>query len=440
MFGRLFARLVLPLTLSGCGLPPLVLLEDPSLQIAPSGPSVAALLANVKCELWQAANDTTELPYYEDTIYLNERHFAENPNCTFNLKNLFTEIEYVAELKLTLEVTDSGAFNPSANFIKTLPAPMTNLTLAVGGQFYDSADRVFDLYQSVDFQRLVASPVHPLYKSGLKVGKYPPFTFTKPEPPQARGPYRIVAGDTSDPSPCDHGLGLHGRLGLREALATSAIAARMQDVAVLVSTGGSSSGTVYGQIPQLSAFNGYAFGEMDTTINFTINMDINAGPNWTLTSFKGPNVASEGGANGLGLVNFSRWAKDLLILTVIPVCIRQKYFPKQWIHLKESELQPVTSSSPSFTGTLDGNVKNGAIAASLSVVPSTSKKTLPTIKFPVEYDPPMDYGTPIWANYLPPCLSPQGQAALAAAPAAAKTNLQLQGIDNLLRQQQRPRM
>jgi hypothetical protein len=313
---------------------------------------------------------------------------------------------------------------------------MTNLTGAVGGQFSDSSDRIFDLYQSVDFQRLVHINQHPLYQTGLSVGPYV-FNFKKQEPPQARAPYSND-GAPDDWSPCDQGLGLHGKLGLREALATSAIAARMQDVAVLLTSATASSATVYGQTPQLSGFNGYAFGEMDTTLNFTINLDVNAGPNWTLATFKGPNVSSEGGTNGTGLVNFSRWAKHSLTMTVIPVCIRPKYFPKKWLNLNVSQLQPAPSNSSSpFIGRLLGEVKDGAIGAEFEIKQPQTKSQLPSITYPADYVPEMGVGTPVWANYLPPCLSPEGQMALAAAPATAKTNLQLQGLDNLIRSQRR---
>ena len=432
---------------SSCGLPPLVLLEDNSVPIAPSGPSVAAVLANIKCELWQAANDESELPYYLDLPGLPYHRPSQHPapDREFTLKNLFSEIEFVSELKLTLEVTDSGALNPSANFIHPLVPSTNNLTLAVGGQAYSSSDRIFDLYQSVDFERLVQTPEHPLFRHGFRIGQYV-FKLHKREPGQA---LPLYAEDGGEWSLCDQGVGLHGRLGLREDLATSAIAARMQDVAVLLSSGGTGSGTVYGQTPQLSGFNGYAFGEMDTTINFTISVDVNAGPNWTLAKFKGPNVTSEGGGNGSGLANVSRLSKDSLSLTVIPVCIRPKYFPEQWepcgYHpnqkecLKPSGLKPLASSNPSFNGTVDGHVQGSALSAKMSVSALTPPRNqLPPITFPEDYyDPEMGFGTPVWANYLPPCLSPEGQAALAAAPAAAKTNLQLQGIDNLLRNQRR---
>jgi hypothetical protein len=433
---RLLGLLSVAFAVGSCGLPPLMLDQDSSRSVAPSGPSVAAVLANIKCELWQAANDENELPYYLDAQGLPphppSRH--PSPGREFTLKNLFEEIEYVAELKLTLETLDSGAVNPSVNFIQPLAVAATNLTTAVGAQAFGSTDRIFDLYQSIDFQRLVASIEHPRFRRGFKADGIS-FSFLEEPHPGAMKPFSFD-NLPNDQIPCDQGLALHGKLGLREDLATSAIASAMQDSAVLLKTVGS-SGTVWGQTPALAGFNGYAFGEMDTTINFTINLDLNVGPNWTLATFKGPNVTSQGGTNGSGLVNVSRYVKDSLTLTVIPVCIRQKYFPQLWLPGK-LKLKPASGGSPSMTGDLTGQVKkDGSLGADFKITPSAAKATELPIEFPMYYDPEMVFGTPVWANYLPPCLSAAGKAALAAAPATAKSNLQIQGIDNLLRSQRR---
>jgi hypothetical protein len=426
--------------LGACSLPPLSLDQYTRSEIAPSGPSVAAVIANIKCELWEAANDTHELPYYLDEIGLPEHPASTHPSPdrVFNLKNLFSEIEYVAELKITLETTDSGGFNPSVNIIEPLSVATTNLTTAVGGQVYGSNDRIFNLYQSIDFARLVSVTELPMWRNGFYVGKAH-FTVPKQEPRTARPPYTPVPG-SEDWSHCPYGLGIHGRIGLKEDLATSAIAARMQDIAVLTPSASGSGGgiSIYGQPPALSGFNGYAFGELDTTINFTINLDLNGGPNWTLVNFKGPSVSSQGGTNGQSLLNVSRYKKDSIQLTVIPVCIRPTHFPKDWTKLKVSDLKPATSPSE-LAGSLEGKFQNnGNIDAHVAIKPKpTNKLQLPPLNYPVSYIPEMGFGTPIWANYLPPCLSTEGQAALAAAPSAAKTNLQLQGIDNLLRTQRR---
>ncbi len=411
--------------LAGCGLPPLVLWEDASLAVAPSGPSVAALVANIKCELWQAANDTTELPYYEDVPELPLHPPSKHPaiDRVFNLQNLFVEIEYVADYKLTLQVTDTGALNPSANFIKNLPAAGTNLSLAVGGQVSEQADRFIDIYQSVDFARLVSSPENPRYTEVRMLPGHKDKPFPQLSDRLAKRP------DDANASPCDHGALLGGRLGLKEALATYAISARMQDVAVLLTpgSGSSSGGTLFGQQISLTGFNGYALGQMDTQIDFTVLLDVNGGPEWSLATFKGPTVTGAGGANGQGLLNFSRQAKDTVLVTVIPVCIRPKYFPKDWLKYGAQQLANGPQTKPTAS-TVKGTLNGGNIDAKITQDQSGGEKNVLSLHYPIEYSPEMFFGTPVWANYLPPCLSPAGQAALAAAPSAARMNNQLQSL------------
>lgn len=106
-------------------------------------------------------------------------------------------------------------------------------------------------------------------------------------------------------------------------------------------------------------------------------------------------MSGEGGTNGQGLVNFSRWAKHSLTLTVIPVCIRPKYFPKQWLHLDASKLQPATSYASPFVGKLIGEVKDGSIGAQFEIQQQPQKKSqLPSITYPADYVPEMGMALP----------------------------------------------
>jgi hypothetical protein len=223
-----------------------------------------------------------------------------------------------------------------------------------------------------------------------------------PEPPLAADPrdtenekFEGVAWDTSkDPSPCDRGGELGGDLGLKETLATALVAARMNDIAVFESlgTGGdTTTATVNGQKAP-SQINNYAFGQIGAQIDFTIVAGINGGPNWTLTHFKGPIAGGGGGGGGgQGLFNFNRQAKDTLLITFLPVCIRQKYVPVQWERLFDKGEKPPKDLSP--------------------------------LIYPTQYDNQhLNFGTPGWANYLPPCNSPAGQTAKIKAPSAARMN------------------
>jgi hypothetical protein len=94
-------------------------------------------------------------------------------------------------------------------------------------------------------------------------------------------------------------------------------------------------------------------------------------------------------------LSLNRVVKDTLIVTVLPVCIREKYYPKNWI------------------------------AGDSSYDPKAPAK----VSYPMEYDPEMGRGTPGWANYLPPCSSKQGIAAKLADPEKARlNNLSIQGL------------
>jgi len=94
------------------------------------------------------------------------------------------------------------------------------------------------------------------------------------------------------------------------------------------------------------------------------------------------------GGNSSGLFNANRQVKDSLTLTVIPVCIREKY----WTN---SESAPYKYQAR----ILDKQHGNQ----------------------PVE----MVDGTPVWANYLPPCDNPGNlQDKITAVSKAHITNIQ----------------
>ena len=324
------------LLIGGCTtVPPFVLTSDGS--VAPAGPKINSLMVNLKCELWDAANDlVSELQYYLDVpdLQLHTTGPTTAPDRRFTLKNYFQEIEYVADAQWTLDVTGTGALNPlftytnPYNLAKGL-FPATNVVLSVGGQLSDAGHRYIQIYTSVDFARLVEfTPVDYHYAKAV-------------EPKIAR------------PCPVNYepnGVELGGQLGLKETLATGITAVSMNDVGLFPSdlsapASGGPSPTNY-----LNSNGQYTFGLISAQIDFTIMEGINGGPTWTLRHFKGP------GGNSSGLLNFSRQVKDTLLISFVPVCIREKYW-----------------EDPSVTS------------------------------LPKQYYPEPIVGTPGWANYLPPC-------------------------------------
>ena len=209
---RLGASLSVALiALGGCTVPPFVLIGDGP-AVAPAGPKVAALMANLKCQLWDATHSDEVLPYYRDDPSLIENIHNPTPDRLFTLHNLFEEIEYVADAEFTLEVFGTGAINASVNSINPYAA-MTNRTLAVAGQLSDMGHRFVNIYTSVDFSRLVASSPQASPKSLAR----------KPSIPCNN----LALGENE----------LSGQIGLKETLATALVAETMTDVALFPSPG-----------------------------------------------------------------------------------------------------------------------------------------------------------------------------------------------------------
>lgn len=434
---RKFALTLAVLIGSGCTSAPPLVLFGTGPQIAPAGPKVASLMVNLKCELWDAGNSTETIPYYTDGPRLVEHKddiarepdqkirdaefpiSAENPR-TFNLRNLFQEIEYVGDVQLILDVNGSGAFNPSITASKYYSAmkgllPATGAVLSVGGQLSDTGHRNIQIDTSVDFGRLVAIP------PGLIDIE---FQNRKQEPVADIG-----AANCDNYKP--DGWELQGQLHLKESLATSFIAVAMNDIAVSPDSSvaatnqqagpNTPSSSIQSQTPAptldetltqkladllknsgtLTAVNQYLFGTIQIQTDFTVVEGINGGPNWTLDYFKFPSASggggsggggasggSGGGGGGSGLLNFNRQVKDTLLLTLVPVCIREKYH--------------VVGANIALGGTPDFSLRFRRYKHS-------GLQQSPDPRDPSHYLDEMMVGTPFWANSLPPC-PPYGSA------------------------------
>jgi hypothetical protein len=367
----LWACLAAVLGTTACtGIPPLILNGDRTAD-APAGPKVASLVANLKCELWDAVHSTTELPYYKNDPAalatppaIPRRNKPDvPPDRAFTLKNIFEEIEYVGQAQWTLDVTGAGSINPNLLFPEYIDKaigvfPATGVVLSVNGQLSDTAHRNVQLFASIDFSRLIESPI---FKG-------------------ARNQEPITSVGERPQGTCNTGSELGGNLGLKETLASGLIAAAMNDLTVFPehhNASGDARKSEYDKSPVTSVPTNYSFGQISAVIEFTIVENINAGPTWTLRYFKGP------GGSSLGFLNFNRQIKDTLTVTFLPVCIRQKYVT--W------------SEGPPF-----------------------------------EYHPRMVEGTPAWANYLPPCDSGSHMQHKVEALAKAKSDNDQILIQNFL--------
>lgn len=288
------------LGMAGCSNVPAFDLTAIGPSYAPSGPKIAALMANLKCELYQAANDDTHvLPRYFDDPGLARRDGSNGQtditDRSFTLKNLFQEIEYVGEAQFQLDATSTVGSSPSAKFA-SLGAISTPLTLSVDGSLSEGAHRLLTLFSSIDFERLVPSPPHKDLKP-------------------TEGQIAHFAYGQSEPSvPCGQGRELGGSLGIQEMLNYYFISADMNDISVWPTK------TPGGTAKITQADLKYSVGQIQTTIDFTVTSGVKGGPSWVIQKFTGPN-------GGDGLLNYKRVSKDQITLTFIPICIRQKYKP-----------------------------------------------------------------------------------------------------------------
>lgn len=243
---------------------------------------VASIMANLKCELYEAANDQEEMPQFRNDVDLRQfdRDPAE-PDRKFNLQNMFSAISYVGEVELTIDAVQTAGTSPSLSF----PGLGANdkLTVGIDGSINTKGHRSNTTYHSVDFERLVKGPGQP----------------------PAREPKR----------PCARGTELQGSLGLKDNLKMGMVASSMNDISVWPSS--SSHPTVKSTVePKYSA------GRIHAVIDFTTTTSLSGGPTWQLQHFEGLN-------SGAGFLNYRREALNQVAFTFLPICIREKYKGKK---------------------------------------------------------------------------------------------------------------
>ncbi|TAV92058.1 hypothetical protein [Rhizobium leguminosarum] len=240
---------------------------------------IASIMANMKCELYTAANDENPLPLYINDRPLRPRTLPNpKPDQRFSLKNIFSAIEYVGEVELTIDATHTDGLSPSLSF-PGLGSDKNPLAIGVEGGVSEIGHRANKTYHSVDFERLVEGTEQ-----------------------------RPAARPTI---PCAAGSELHGRLGLEDNLKMGIVASSMNDLSVWP---GNASNPGAGS----SVGNEYTAGRIHAVVDFTTTTRVSGGPNWELTHFVGPNSNS-------GLFNHKREALNQLTFTFIPICIRDKY-------------------------------------------------------------------------------------------------------------------
>ncbi len=387
-------------------MPPAFVLNGDRTSKTPAGPKLASLEVNLKCELMRTVQDNDPLTDYVDGIDPRTNNVAFQPQVDgaerFSLANYFRQIEYVAEVQLTLDVTGNAGVNPGLTYTDPMRAaipskmlPQSSFTLGVSGQYSDTGHRNIVLYQSVDTDRLLKGPGS---AETIRIRRTDDGKMTEEEWTACAGNAERPAGEFANSNRFSAaGTDLQGDLGLHEAIATALEGLAMTDINVFPPHPAASdtpakpaqkpddvvlkaknwnevlanlqaylkappadapaANPVDGTISKLLAGNtDYQFGQFSTQIDFTITEAAGIGPNWSLAYFKGPGGGS--GASGPGnLFSTQRTVKDTLQITMVPVCIRDEY--SDVLGLKRKAQPPAL--------------------------------------------PKVMHGTPHWANFLPPC-------------------------------------
>lgn len=240
---------------------------------------VASIMANLKCELHEAANSREPMPQFlNDPSLKPADRTTDDETRKFTMKNIFGAIAYVGEVELTIDATQTTGSNPSLSF-PSLGSKAHPLEFGVNAEVSQKGHRSNTTYHSVDFERLVEGSEQPAAT-----------------PPSV---------------PCGQGRELAGRIGLEENLKMGLVASSMNDISVWPNKASypDASGTVEDK---------YTGGQIHAVIDFTTTMSVSGGSSWELTHFVGPNSDS-------GLFNHKREALNQVAFTFLPVCIRAAY-------------------------------------------------------------------------------------------------------------------
>jgi hypothetical protein len=230
---------------------------------------------------------------------------------------------FVASVLLTLEVTNAGGVSPSLSFITPFAgSTTTNFTFGIGGQFTGTQDRTFTTSVPLDLSIIARSNMD---SEGM---------ITATNGSGVRIPCRGGGRD---------GVEIKGELGLAEILEDGLhIIDRTADLNVYEGSAPTAEQSIEGQptgevkvaplggagAPKSPPTTGGSLGPTNfgSQVQFTLLLTFNAGPNWTLTHFKGPGGGGGGGSgSGSGggssnLFNLNRTTIDTLNFSAAATC------------------------------------------------------------------------------------------------------------------------
>ncbi|WP_158704438.1 hypothetical protein [Rhizobium sp. NXC24] len=256
---------------------------------------LASIIANFKCELFQATNSSRSLPlYYNTPKYSGESQLrplqTKNEEQEFTLKNIFSAIEYIGGVSVTMDATNTVGSSAKADFSKWGAAKYP-LSLNLDASISEASHLQNHYYFSADFSRLVGD-------NPSKAHFYP----------------RIVddqAQRTSAVPGCGGGNELEGKLRLFGTLANGIMLGDENDISVW-------PGNADYPAASKTALDSKYSGEIDTTVDFTTTSSFAGGPTWEFTHVSLPNGND-------GLLNARRVARNELSAVFFPICITAKY-------------------------------------------------------------------------------------------------------------------
>ncbi|MGO8151213.1 hypothetical protein AB9F36_15515 [Rhizobium leguminosarum] len=258
---------------------------------------IATIIANFKCELFEAVNSEKPIPLLYNSPALQGRIPVRSfdrsaKDAEFNLRNIFSAIQYIGGVSLTLDATNTLGTNPAANFFK-LGSAKYPLSIDLSGSISEASHLENQYYFSADFARLVGN--------GDNKAKFNPASV------------QLAATNTKLVPGCGRGHELAGKLRLESTLANGLMLADQNDISVWPGNADYPNAIEAALDPKYS-------GEIDTTIDFTTTTSFNGGPTWALTHVSLPN-------GNEGLLNAKREAKNRLSAVFFPICVTTRYRP-----------------------------------------------------------------------------------------------------------------
>jgi len=239
-----------------------------------SGVTVATLVGHIQCELLQAPN-------FQRLVDSN----------------------YRALITLTLKVEDNAGLSPSLSFIHPFSAPSTSLTYAVGGTLNVTRQRIFTNQYTIDLTKLknneaaagCSTPMESMtlnltgdlgiggiIAGGMDTVQYVNVNVDQPAP------------DKPQQFALDATLGGHKHSSPLVGTVTQMKDGKKTDPARKDDKKPDPTPPSFG-----------------STVQFTIVKSLNAGPNWVLKNFKGPNGSA-------GLLGAGRTDTDTLVIAFAP--------------------------------------------------------------------------------------------------------------------------